>query len=180
MVSNHGSHLDTAVLGSILPMRLRAQTYPLAAGDTFFESPVKAVAATALTNALPVRRKAGDRHALDDLRRRLVEGHCAYLVYPEGTRAAGQRLNPLQAGHRSCLSRDRRCRLSRVTSTARPRPCPRGRRLPRRIPIRVRVGSSITFAQTPNDRAGWQEVADRLFAAVQQLAGDVQPGDTAQ
>lgn len=169
MVANHGSHLDTAVLGSVLPMRLHDKTYPLAAGDTFFESPVRAVAATALTNALPVRRSAGDRHALDGLRHRLVDERCAYLVYPEGTRAAGQQLTPFKAGVGLLVAGSSvpvvPCYIDGAAAAL-----PRGRWLPRRVPIRVCLGPPIQFSETPNDRAGWHEVARRLHAAVQRLA----------
>lgn len=53
IIANHGSHLDTAVLASILPARQRSLAYPLAAGDTFFESPVRKTVVTSLINILP-------------------------------------------------------------------------------------------------------------------------------
>src|SRR5687768_11696232 len=39
LVSNHTSHLDAIVLGSLLPARLRGAAFPIAAGDTFFRTP---------------------------------------------------------------------------------------------------------------------------------------------
>ena len=40
LVANHTSHLDALVLGAAVPSRLRPRTFPIAAGDTFFETPV--------------------------------------------------------------------------------------------------------------------------------------------
>src|SRR5262245_55517950 len=41
LVANHSSHLDVMVMASMLPLRLRALALPVAAGDTFFNSPRK-------------------------------------------------------------------------------------------------------------------------------------------
>src|SRR5947209_8620421 len=42
MVANHASHLDALVLASRLSWRMRDRIYPIAAGDTFFNTPVAA------------------------------------------------------------------------------------------------------------------------------------------
>ncbi len=57
MVANHSSHLDVMVLATALPPRLRNRVLPLAAGDTFFETPAVAVFAAEMMNALPMWRK---------------------------------------------------------------------------------------------------------------------------
>jgi len=53
MVANHASHLDVMVLATALPLRLRNCVFPLAAGDTFFETPAVAAFAAGMMNALP-------------------------------------------------------------------------------------------------------------------------------
>ena len=58
LASNHCSHLDALILASCLPMRLRASVYPIAAGDTFFKSPVTAAMSAVFINALPMWRKS--------------------------------------------------------------------------------------------------------------------------
>lgn len=170
MVANHGSLLDTPVLCSILPMRLHTRTYPLAAGDFFFDAPAKAVAATVLANALPVRRTAGDRQALDGLRRRLIREPCVYVIYPEGTRDGGAAVTRFKAG----------VGLLVAGSPVPVVPCwirgaaealPKGARLPQAGQITVRIGPPIRFDQAPNTRAGWQSAADTLYQAVHALAG---------
>src|ERR1051325_7009047 len=39
LVANHASHLDALALASSLPARIRGRVFPIAAGDTFFETP---------------------------------------------------------------------------------------------------------------------------------------------
>jgi 1-acyl-sn-glycerol-3-phosphate acyltransferase len=39
MVANHASHLDAVALAASLPARHCNRTFPIAAGDTFFERP---------------------------------------------------------------------------------------------------------------------------------------------
>src|SRR5689334_6713354 len=69
LVSNHQSHLDALILASQLPWRVRLRTHPIAAEDTFFDSPASSVLAAATLNALPMRRGRAGAHALDALRK---------------------------------------------------------------------------------------------------------------
>src|SRR5262245_41415462 len=82
MIANHTSHLDAVALAAALPARLRDRVLPLAAGDTFFETPVLAAFAAWLMNALPMWRRNCGRHALEELRERLLAEPCAYLLFP--------------------------------------------------------------------------------------------------
>jgi len=54
LAANHESHLDALVIGSALPLRMRDQLFPLAAGDLFFEVPGVAAFSALVLNALPV------------------------------------------------------------------------------------------------------------------------------
>jgi len=87
MVSNHTSHLDALVLGAALPGRLRDQVFPVAAGDVFFCSSWRSALAAKLLNAMPMWRKRCGMHALQELRGRLLNEPCAYILFPEGTRS---------------------------------------------------------------------------------------------
>src|SRR6202041_801097 len=84
LISNHQSHLDALILSSQLPWRVRIRTYPIAAADTFFDSPINSALAAATLNALPMQRGRAGAHALDDLRNRLIQERCAYVLFPEG------------------------------------------------------------------------------------------------
>src|SRR5436309_663362 len=84
LVSNHCSHLDAILLAAQLPLKLRNHVFPIAAGDTFFETPLVSAFAAGAMNALPLWRKNAGSHALHDLRWRLVNEPCAYILFPEG------------------------------------------------------------------------------------------------
>ena len=75
-------------MAAMLPWRLRKNTFPLAAGDVFFDTPIMSAFAATVINALPMWRKNVGRHALDDLRTRLIEQHSSYILFPEGRRSA--------------------------------------------------------------------------------------------
>src|SRR5262249_44426798 len=94
LVANHESHLDALVLASALPLSLRDQMFPLAAGDVFFETPALAAFAAHCLNALPVWRKNAGRHGLTDLRKRLTEEGAIYLLFPEGGRSRDGEMLP--------------------------------------------------------------------------------------
>ena len=86
-VANHCSHLDALVLASVIPWRMKSRVHPIAAGDTFFSSPLKGIVSTLLLNALPMWRMKVCSHALSDLRRRLLGESCVFIIFPEGTRS---------------------------------------------------------------------------------------------
>src|SRR5262252_7464221 len=98
LVANHSSHLDVMVLATALPLRLRNCVFPLAAGDTFFETPAIAAFATGMLNALPMWRTNCGHHAIDTLRERLVSEPCGYILFPEGTRSRTGQMNSSRHG----------------------------------------------------------------------------------
>lgn len=169
LVSNHASHLDTLVLAAALRWRLWSSAFPIAAGDTFFETPVLATFATGLLNALPMWRRNCGSHAMRELRERLTGEPCGYILFPEGTRSRDGAMAPFRSG------------IGMIVA-ATPVPVvpahiegshlalPPGRRMPAPRSIRVRFGPPLQFAGVPNGRPGWTEVAARCEAAVRALA----------
>ncbi len=87
LVANHSSHLDAITLASVLPVALNRHVFPIAAGDKFFETRRAAAFATLFMNALPIWRKKCGAHSLEQLKKRLVEQPCGYIIFPEGTRS---------------------------------------------------------------------------------------------
>ncbi|MFO1031015.1 MAG: lysophospholipid acyltransferase family protein [Planctomycetota bacterium] len=171
LIANHTSHIDALALASLLPWRLRRTTYLLAAGDVFFESPARALLSSVLLNALPMQRQRTVRHALADLRTRLLEDGCGLVLFPEGTRSATGAMQPFKAGLGML-----------VAGTGVPVvPChidgafaawPRTRRWPRPRPVHLRIGAPLRFPEVADDRDGWTNVAQRAEAAVRSLAPD--------
>jgi 1-acyl-sn-glycerol-3-phosphate acyltransferase len=168
LVANHGSHLDAIILGGILPLRFVGAVFPIAAGDTFFTKRASSIFATSFMNALPIWRKNCGAHSLEDLRERLLQGACIYILFPEGTRTRTGEMAPFKPG------------LGRlVAGTDIPIvPCyldgtfaalPASGTVPRWKKISVRVGKPLSFVETTNDRAGWESIAAATENAVRSL-----------
>jgi 1-acyl-sn-glycerol-3-phosphate acyltransferase len=168
LVANHSSHLDVLALAAPCPHRLRDRIFPIAAGDTFFESvPVSAFAALAL-NALPLWRKNCDPKDLEELRRRLVEEPCAYVLFPEGTRTRTGEMAMFKRGIGSMIASTLvpvvPCYLKGAFE-AFPAHC----RFPRPRKLTLTVGAPLRFPTVANDKDGWTEIAKRIEAEVRRL-----------
>jgi 1-acyl-sn-glycerol-3-phosphate acyltransferase len=172
MVANHSSHLDALALAAALPWRLRQHAFPIAAGDVFFQTKAAAFFSAMALNALPMWRKRCGPHALDELRGRLIGEPAIYILFPEGTRTRDGKLGSFKPG------------LGRIVAGADVPvvPChldgafhafPPGGRFPAPVRLRLRVGTPLNFADVPDVRRGWEEIAARLEAAVSALAADV-------
>jgi 1-acyl-sn-glycerol-3-phosphate acyltransferase len=170
LISNHSSHFDGLVIASLLPAALRTIVFPIAAGDTFFETPTHALLAAGLLNALPMWRKSAGRHAIGELRSRLLGEPCGYILFPEGTRSRSGEIAVFRPGVGMLVA------ATPVPVT----PCflqgahaawPPNSKWPRRgAAITVRVGNPLNFQNVENDRQGWQKIATDLEQAVRALA----------
>jgi 1-acyl-sn-glycerol-3-phosphate acyltransferase len=171
IVANHCSHLDALVLASPLPWRLRDRVFPIAAGDTFFETRRATLFAALAMNALPLWRKRIGAHALDDLRRRLVEEQCIYILFPEGTRSRDGQMQPFRAGIGMLVAGTDipviPCHLSGAFAAL-----PPNRKIPRPAKIIMRVHPPLSFKDIPNSRQGWQTIASSLESAVRELGNE--------
>lgn len=165
MCANHASHLDALVIASCLPRSVRHSTFSIAAGDVFFEIPLIAAFSAAVINALPMWRKKVGRHALDDLKNRLHAGDCGYILFPEGARTRDGNPLPFKPGIGMMVAGTSvpvvPCRLVGCFEALRPTsvvPVPRK--------ISIKIGTPISFADTPQNREGWESVAARIKESV--------------
>jgi 1-acyl-sn-glycerol-3-phosphate acyltransferase len=169
LVANHTSHLDALVLAAPLSWRLRDRVFPIAAGDVFFETPLAAAFAVGMLNALPMWRKKSGPRALEQLRRRLVEEPCGYILFPEGARSRDGAMLPFKPGLGMILAGTDvpvvPCHLDGCFQAL-----PANRRLPSRRPIRVRIGAPLTFTGVSNNREGWVHITAALEERVKALA----------
>jgi 1-acyl-sn-glycerol-3-phosphate acyltransferase len=89
LVANHASHMDTPVILSALPRRLRKRTAVAAAADYFYKNRVVASLVALIFNTVPIERRGGglgkDGGHLD----KLLDQGWNLLLYPEGTRSRG-------------------------------------------------------------------------------------------
>jgi 1-acyl-sn-glycerol-3-phosphate acyltransferase len=168
--ANHASHLDSVVLAAMLPWRLRKTTFPLAAGDVFFETPILKTFAAVVINALPMWRKNVGRHALDDLRQRLIDHGASYILFPEGRRSEDGKILPFKAG------------LGMLTCATKAQivPCyidgahealARSTIVPRFKKITIIVGKPIACEPFPNTRDGWKALVLEVENSIRQLGG---------
>ena len=175
IVANHSSHLDALILASRLSWRLRDDVYPIAAGDTFFETPVAAAFAAIALNALPMwRKRGGGRHALEELRARLINEKCVYVLFPEGTRSRDGAIGSFKAGIGMVIAGTSvpvvPCHLRGTHESL-----PPDRRWPRFRKIELRIGAPQAFSQIANEREGWHTIASALESAVKQLDREKPP-----
>ncbi len=167
-VANHESHLDALVLTSIVPHEVRRRVLPVAAGDTFFVSPLVAAFAAACLNALPLWRRNTGYHAMLELRHRLISEPCSYILFPEGRRSRNGLMMPFKPGVGMLVAGTDvnvvPCFLEGTFEALGPQS-----RWPRPHPIHVRIGEPLRFQQTPNDREGWTHIARELENRIKHL-----------
>jgi 1-acyl-sn-glycerol-3-phosphate acyltransferase len=168
LIANHASHLDALVLAAPLPWRLRDRIFPIAAGDVFFKTTFVSAFAAGMLNALPMWRKNCGPRALADLRRRLVEEPCIYVLFPEGARSRDGALLKFKAGLGMLVGGTEvpvvPCRLTGCFEAL-----PAKRRLPLPTKIRLTIGTPVTFANVPPGREGWNQVAETCEEKVRLL-----------
>jgi 1-acyl-sn-glycerol-3-phosphate acyltransferase len=169
LIANHASHLDALVLAAPLPWRQRDRIFPIAAGDVFFTSPVKSAFSAVMLNALPMWRKNCGPHAMKELRRRLLDEPCSYILFPEGARSRDGNMLPFKPGLGMLVAETSvpvvPCHLDGCIDALHA-----DQIVPRRCRIRLRIGEPINFADVPNKRHGWERIATTLAERVKALA----------
>jgi 1-acyl-sn-glycerol-3-phosphate acyltransferase len=91
------SHLDTVLVLSALPLRLRRRTVVAAAMDTFFMKTTKAAHTVLLFNAIPIDRHKINRRS-SELALELLHERWHLLIYPEGGRTTTGDLQSFKGG----------------------------------------------------------------------------------
>jgi 1-acyl-sn-glycerol-3-phosphate acyltransferase len=85
LAANHASHLDTGLLLSSLPVRLRHHTVVAAAADYFFDRRWKAAFWSFGLGAIPMERSKLNRRSAD-LATSLINDGWSLIIFPEGGR----------------------------------------------------------------------------------------------
>jgi 1-acyl-sn-glycerol-3-phosphate acyltransferase len=169
LVANHTSHLDALVLAAPLPWRLRDRIFPIAAGDVFFQTPLVSAFAAGMLNALPMWRKKCGPHALEQLRQRLLQEPCAYILFPEGARSRDGTIARFKPGLGMLVAETNvpvvPCHLDGCFRALTP-----NQHWPRPERIRLRIGAPLSFADVPNNREGWHRIAAAMEERVKGLA----------
>ena len=165
LVANHASHLDSLVLASAVSWQMQSRVFPIAAGDTFFSTPLAGTLSALLINALPLWRTKISSHTLADLRERLANDVCVYIVFPEGTRTRTGNIAGFKAGIGMLVAGASvpvvPCRLIGTFEAL-----PHNRYWPKPTHLQLKIGEPISFAEVSNNHQGWQTVATTLESAV--------------
>jgi 1-acyl-sn-glycerol-3-phosphate acyltransferase len=153
LVANHASHLDTPVILSALPRRLRKRTVVAAAADYFYKNRVVASLVSLIFNTVPIeRRRGGGMSKNGSHLDTLLDQGWNLLLFPEGTRSRDGMPGPLRRGA-AVLAASHNLTIVpiRVTGTAEAMPPgrfwpsrKRDRPVSRRHPIEVSFGEPIS------------------------------------
>jgi 1-acyl-sn-glycerol-3-phosphate acyltransferase len=96
VVANHNSHLDTAVLMTLLPWRELGRVRPVAAADYFLANRLVAWFSLKVIGIVPIERQ-GATDPLAPVREALAAG-AILILFPEGTRGEPERMAELKSG----------------------------------------------------------------------------------
>jgi 1-acyl-sn-glycerol-3-phosphate acyltransferase len=102
IVANHNSHLDTMSILAALPLRMIHKTHPIAAGDYFGQSPMRAFFTRFFVNAILIPRsrpKPGETgpDPIQLMLNALDKGH-SLILFPEGSRGEPEKLQKFKRG----------------------------------------------------------------------------------
>jgi 1-acyl-sn-glycerol-3-phosphate acyltransferase len=96
VIANHNSHLDTAVLMSLFPLRLLPKIHPVAAEDYFLSNKFLAWFSTRLIGIVPFKRKIC-KDPFEGIEETLKRGEII-IFFPEGSRGEAEKLSPMKTG----------------------------------------------------------------------------------
>jgi 1-acyl-sn-glycerol-3-phosphate acyltransferase len=169
LVANHASHMDTPVILSALPRKLRKRTVVAAAADYFYRNRVVASLVSLIFNTTPIDRSGGGLSKNGSHLDKLLDQGWNLLLYPEGTRSRSGVPGRIRRGAAVlAAAHDLKIVPIRVTGTREAMPPgriwpkrlrPRGRTVSQRHRITVSFGEPIS----PNGDAA------ELIASVQQF-----------
>lgn len=97
VVANHTSHVDTPLLLSCLPPRIRHHAVVGAAADYFFDTRWKAALWSFAISAIPIERQRVNRRSADTAAGLLAEGW-SLVIFPEGGRSPDGWGQPFKGG----------------------------------------------------------------------------------
>lgn len=164
--TNHHSHIDTGLLLTSIPARLRRKTIVAAGADYFFDKRWKAIASSLTINAVPIERLKVSRTSSDRLLSLLADDW-SLIIFPEGGRSPdgwGQEFKP----GASFLAVRRQCPIVPVHVEGADEVLPKGASFPKRHSCTVTFGLPIVPA--PDEDA--RRLNARLEAAVNELADE--------
>jgi 1-acyl-sn-glycerol-3-phosphate acyltransferase len=149
LVANHASHMDTPVILSALPRRLRKKTVVAAAADYFYKNRFTAWLVSLIFNTTPIDRKGGGMSKDGSHLDKLLDQGWNLLLYPEGTRSRSGAPGRIRRGAAvMAAAHDLKIVPIRVTGTR--EAMPPGRIWPKRLrarPLSKRHRITVSFGE---------------------------------
>jgi 1-acyl-sn-glycerol-3-phosphate acyltransferase len=149
LVANHASHMDTPVILSALPRKLRKRTVVAAAADYFYKNRVVASLVSLIFNTVPIERHGGGVSKNGSHLDKLLDQGWSVLLYPEGTRSRGGGQGPLRRGA-AVLAVAHHLTIVPIRVTGTGQAMPPGRLWPRRLrnkPVPKRHRIEVSFGE---------------------------------
>jgi 1-acyl-sn-glycerol-3-phosphate acyltransferase len=178
LVANHASHMDTPVILSALPRRLRKRTVVAAAADYFYKNRFVASAVSLIFNTVPIERHGGGGMSksgshLD----KLLDQGWSVLLYPEGTRSRGGMPGPLRRGA-AVLAAAHHLTIVPIRVTGTAQAMPPGRLWPKRLrnkPVPKRHRIEVSFGEPITASGDANELMDSVRGFFENGNGSATP-----
>jgi 1-acyl-sn-glycerol-3-phosphate acyltransferase len=167
LVANHASHLDTPVILSALPRRLRKRTVVAAAADYFYRNRLVASLVSLIFNTTPVDRNGGGTSKNGSHLDNLIDQGWSLLLYPEGTRSRSGAPGRIRRGA-AVLAAAHGLKIVPIRVTGTREAMPPGRLWPKRLRakhVSKRHRITVSFGEPINPTADTAE----LIASVQRF-----------
>ncbi len=174
LVANHASHMDTPVILSALPRRLRKRTAVAAAADYFYRNRLTASLVSLIFNTVPIDRHKGNAVAkntghLDTL----LDDGWNLLLYPEGTRSRGGTPGRVRRGA-AVLAAAHNLSIVPIKVTGTAEAMPPGRLWPKRLHGKLfskRHRITVSFGEPIAPGADTQALIDRVQTFFETTSG---------
>lgn len=164
VIANHTSHFDTAIVLSLLPMRIYNRTAIAAAADRMYRERLKGMLNSLKYNSFPITR-GGGREALA-YSQWLLHNKWSLVIFPEGKRSRTGELQPFHIGP-SLLALNENVPVLPMYIKGAADILPPGTQTSRPAPVQVRVGPLLEF--TPGTPI--PDCKQQMEDAVRALAG---------
>jgi 1-acyl-sn-glycerol-3-phosphate acyltransferase len=164
LAANHSSHADTPLLLHAFGDEARERTVVAAAADYWYERPLLANLVGLVYNTFPFSRTGGPQAVLHASSQLLKSGW-NLLLYPEGTRSQDGGIQEFKPGV-GYLATQTGSPVIPIHVRGSRRVMPKGSRLPRPGPVRIRIGKPLLPARGEGSKA----FAARVEGAVRGLA----------
>jgi 1-acyl-sn-glycerol-3-phosphate acyltransferase len=170
VVANHNSHIDTAVLMSIFPIRRLPHVHPVAAADYFGKNAIRRGAAMIGMNAMAIERSATGRDVLLPMIEALQQGE-SLIFFPEGSRGEPGVVATFRPGIGKIVQSVPGVLVVPVFLSGAERSLPRGEAVPLPLGLDVVIGKPRTYSHLKDAR----EIAEEVRADVLALAPTAPP-----